>query len=384
MTDVFDRLTKALADRYTIERACADWSLDPNWRPLGLRTPLFSILGSLTMHRLLPSTALLIFTASAGLDGQELQFAEMGDCQLENGDVIEDCRIGYRSVGSLSADRSNAVLFPTWFGGTSEQILSLLGPDGMVDPAKSFVIVVDAFGNGVSSSPSNSTAQSGAAFPSITIRDMVRHQHRLLTEYLGVSRLNAVLGISMGGMQAFEWAVSYPEFAEKIVPVVGSPRLAVYDIVLWEMELRILDWFLDCRCQPPAALREGLYFLMGGPDYQSRVLPRDSLPSARARLEMASLTEERVYDLSSQLHAMIGHDVAAPFAGSLEQAASLVQAEAFIVVGLADHLVTPGPALEFAGLLGARTLRLTNDCGHQAPWCEPERFNSAVREFLRK
>jgi homoserine O-acetyltransferase len=66
----------------------------------------------------------------------------------------------------------------------------------------------------------------------------------------------------MGGVQAFEWAVSYPGFSEKIVPVVGSRRLAVYDIVLWETDLRILEWFLDCRCQPPAALRQGLYFLM--------------------------------------------------------------------------------------------------------------------------
>ena len=269
------------------------------------------------MHRLLLRTALLFLVASTGLDGQELQFAEMGDCQLENGDVIQDCSIGYRTVGSLNADSSNAVLFPTWFGGTSEQILSLLGPDGMVDPSESFVIVVDAFGNGVSSSPSNSTAQSGSAFPRITIRDMVRHQHRLLTEHLGLSRLNAVAGISMGGMQAFEWAVSYPEFVEKIVPVVGSPRLAVYDIVLWETDLRILEWFLDCGCQPPAALRQGLYFLMGGPDYQSRVSPRDSLPSARAQLETASLTEERAYDSSSQLRAMVGHVVFPWFNGQV-------------------------------------------------------------------
>jgi homoserine O-acetyltransferase len=96
------------------------------------------------------------------------------------------------------------------------------------------------------------------------------------------------------------------------------------------------------------------------------------------------LTEERAYDLSGQLHAMIDHDVAAPFGGSLEQAASQIQAEAFVVVGLTDHVVTPGPALELARLLGARTLQLANDCGHQAPSCEPEIFNSAVREFLRE
>ncbi len=336
------------------------------------------------MHRTLSFVAAFFLIASVDLMGQELQFAEMGDCELENGGVIQACRLGYRTAGTLDADRSNAVLFPTWFGGSSAQILSLLGPDGMIDTSQSFVILVDAFGNGVSSSPSNSSTQSGSAFPEITIRDMVRHQHRLLTEHLGVSRLKAVVGISMGGMQAFQWAVSYPEFTRKIVPVVGSPRLAAYDIVLWETDLRILQWFLDCRCRPPAALRRGLFFLMGGPDYQARVSPRDSLPSIRAQLDTASLREDRAYDLGSQLRAMIHHDVTAPFEGSLEQAASVIRAEALVVVGLTDHVVTPGPALEFARLLGAPTLEFTNDCGHSAPMCEPERFNSAVREFVRE
>ena len=336
------------------------------------------------MLRQLSFITIPFLVASAGLTGQELQVAELGECQLESGEVIESCRLGYRTVGTLAADSSNVVLFPTWFGGTSEHILSLLGPDGMIDTSEFFVVVVDAFGNGVSSSASNTDEQSGSAFPRITIRDMVRHQHRFLTERLGISRLEAVVGISMGGMQAFEWAVSYPKFAEKIVPIVGSPRLGVYDIVLWETDLRILDWFLDCRCQPPAAVRQGLFFLMGGPDFHARVSPRDTLAGARKSLEAASLTEGSAYDLSSQLQAMIDHDIAAPYGGSLEQAASRVEADFFVVVGLTDHVVTPGPALDFAQILEARTMELGNDCGHSAPWCEADAFNSAVRNFLRQ
>jgi len=114
------------------------------------------------------------------------------------------------------------------------------------------------------------------------------------------------------------------------------------------------------------------------------VSPRDTLPQARASLETATLTVERAYDLSSQLRAMIAHNVAAPFDGSLERAASRVRAKLFVVVGLADHVVTPGPALEFARLLEAPTLALDNDCGHQAPWCEADVFNPAVRAFLRE
>ena len=130
------------------------------------------------------SLTLLLMIGNEGLFGQELQFAEMGECHIDNGEVIQDCSIGYRTVGTLNPDRSNAVLFPTWFGGDSEAILGLLGPEGMIDTSEDYVIVVDAFGNGVSSSPSNSKLQGGSAFPRVTIRDMVRQQHRMLEEEL--------------------------------------------------------------------------------------------------------------------------------------------------------------------------------------------------------
>ncbi len=336
------------------------------------------------MIRSLMSLILLLVIGKVGLFGQEQRFAEMGECHLESGEVIQDCSIGYRTVGTLNPDRSNAILFPTWFGGNSGAILGLIGPEGMIDTSQDYVIVVDAFGNGVSSSPSNSRLQGGSAFPRVTIRDMVRQQHRMLEEELGIGSLKAVAGVSMGGMQAFEWAVSYPGFAEKIIPVVGSPRLAPYDIVFWETDLAILAWFLECQCQPPAAVRQGLFFLAGGPDYQARVSPRDSLPSILDQLASASLDVGRSHDLTLQLHAMIDHDVSAPFGGSMDQAAQRTQADLFVVVGLTDHVVTPGPALEFARLLGARTLELPSDCGHQAPWCEGAVFNSSVRDFLRR
>ena len=161
-------------------------------------------------------------------------------------------------MGQLNADSSNVILFPTWFGGTTEGILPSVGETGFIDSEENFLILVDAFGNGVSSSPSNSPTQPGAEFPTITIRDMVRHQHRFLTEVMGIRHLKAVTGVSMGGMQTFEWAVSYPEFAEKALPIVGSPRLATYDIVLWETYLRILKWSIACDCQAPAAVIQGL------------------------------------------------------------------------------------------------------------------------------
>ena len=87
----------------------------------------------------------------------ELKFGDLGDFKLENGAVIRDCRIAYHTLGKLNDDKSNVVLWPTWFIGSSKQLIPLAGSDGYVDPLRYFVIFVDALGNGISSSPSNSS-----------------------------------------------------------------------------------------------------------------------------------------------------------------------------------------------------------------------------------
>jgi hypothetical protein len=114
--------------------------------------------------------ALMFITSAAA---QQLQFASLGDFKLESGETLSDCRIGYRTFGTLNSSKSNVVLIPTWAGGTTEQLISSVGPDGLVDPAKYYVILVDALSNAVSSSPSNSKLQPRMQFPKITIRDMV-------------------------------------------------------------------------------------------------------------------------------------------------------------------------------------------------------------------
>ncbi|HKQ54046.1 MAG TPA: hypothetical protein VJT74_16840, partial [Pyrinomonadaceae bacterium] len=84
-----------------------------------------------------------------------------------------------------------------------------------------------------------------------------------------------------------------------------------------------------------------------------------------------------------QVQAMMALDVSQEFGGSLERAAAAVKADVFVVVASRDHVVTPGPAIEFARFLKrAKLLVLDNDCGHNAPWCEQQRVNKAVADFL--
>lgn len=305
-----------------------------------------------------------------------LRFFEPGDLELESGATLSEVRIGYRTSGSLDADGSNAILFPTWFTGTSEDLFTTGAADA-IDTDRYFLIAVDAFGNGVSSSPSNHPD-----FPGVTIGDMVHAQHRLIREVFDIDRLHAVMGISMGGMQTFEWITQYPEAVARAMPVVGSPRLGSYDVLLWEAQLEAIDLARRTDDVERAAPLVGMISALAlhTPDYHARLTPRSRVDELLEAAKQSS--SQTMEDRAAQLRAMIAHDVSRRFGGSMERAASVVKARVINVVGLQDHMVTPEPAMGFAALLGAESVELDNRCGHMATFCEPERFVEAVHALL--
>lgn len=320
--------------------------------------------------------------------GQEQQFANIGDLKLENGGVIRQCRIGYRTFGKLAADKANVVVFPTWASGTTEQLASSIGPGRLIDSTSYFVVAIDALGNGVSSSPSNSRLQPRMRFPKFTMRDTIESQHALLTKVLHLERVKAVVGISMGGMQVFQWLVSYPNYMEKAIPIVGSPRPAPYDLMHWQAEIEALmrdrDWRGGNYTVNPAREVDfafGEMILTTPADYNRRKTREQVfMDLAKAR------RDTRRFDANNkirQVQAMMQLDVSKQFGGSLERAAKAVRAQVLVAVAKQDHVVTPGPATEFASLLGAKLLNLEGDCGHLATACEGQRLNAAVAEFLK-
>jgi homoserine O-acetyltransferase len=136
---------------------------------------------------------------------------ELGDFRLENGQVIEKGFLTYVTHGSLNEERNNAVLVLPALMGTHHRHDFMIGPGKALDPKKYFIIAADTLGNGRAISPSNSETQPGMKFPQFSIRDMVNAQHKLVTEGLELDRLLAVVGLSMGGMQTYQWGVSYPD-----------------------------------------------------------------------------------------------------------------------------------------------------------------------------
>ena len=312
----------------------------------------------------------------------EQKYAELGDFKLESGDSIRDCRLGYRTFGQLNQAKSNGVLFPTWFSGTTEVLASNVGRDALVDPTDSFVILVDALGNGVSSSPSTSRSQPGAAFPRFTIRDMVNAEHQLVTKVFGISHLRAVMGISMGGMQTFQWMVSYPDFMDLALPIVGTTHQTAYDLLLWQTELQVVESAAKCGGDALPLITRLQALNLYTPNYRNAHTTAAQFEQFIAGEEQNLKPVFNGYNWSSQLRAMMSHDIARPFNGSLTAAAESVRARTLVVVARQDHMVNPEPSLAFARLIHAEVIEVAGDCGHNFAACNSEKIGPRTRRFL--
>ncbi len=328
-----------------------------------------------------------LLLSSSGAFGQDtLQYANLGDYTLENGQIIRDCRLAYRTFGVLNPAKSNAVLFPTWLAGTTQDLvdLGLIGPGKMADSSKYFIVAVDAFGNGVSSSPSNSKQQPNQTFPRFTIKDMVNAQHLLLTRDLHLPRLYGLIGISMGGMMAYQWMVSYPDFLDKAVAIAGSPRLTSYDLLLWQAQLSAINAYRGSPDAKNAGMKTvaAIHNLhLRTPRYIANHTTPEAFPQFIAEAEK-SIMKFNEFDWAAQLKAIMDHDIYRSFGKEIVAATKTIRAKALIIWTLQDLTVNPEPAQTFARYLQAETSELAGDCGHLSFLCEGEVLRDTVMKFM--
>lgn len=161
--------------------------------------------------------------------------------KTESGATLPRAVIVYATYGRLNAAHDNAVLLPSHYMANYHGYEWLIGADRALDPSKLFLVATELFGSGHSSSPSNTPEPfHGPRFPVTTIRDNVEAVHKLLTEELHITHLRAVIGFSMGAQQAFQWAVSYPTFADRIVATSGTAKTYPHGIVRLESEITAL------------------------------------------------------------------------------------------------------------------------------------------------
>lgn len=188
---------------------------------------------------------LLLFLAhrlvaqSTGSDGRR-EFV-IDNFQTEGGIALPKARVVYGTYGRLNSARNNAILLPSHYMANFHGYEWLIGPGKALDTTQYFLIATELFGNGRSSSPSNTPEPyHGPRFPVTSIRDNVAAVHRLLTEQFAISHLRAIVGFSMGAQQAFQWAVSYPTFADRIVATAGTAKNYPHGVVRLEGQIAAL------------------------------------------------------------------------------------------------------------------------------------------------
>jgi len=228
---------------------------------------------------LVASVLLLAAASSAGAQGAaypapvEADFVAR-DVRFDSGEVAPEVRLHYRTIGQPRKDASgvvaNAVLILHGTGGSGAGFLSdnyagrLFGRGQLLDAERFYIILPDNIGHGRSSRPSDGLRMK---FPRYQYADMVRLQHRLVTEGLGLSRLHLVMGTSMGAMHAWMWGYMYPAFADGLVPLASNPveiagRNRVWRKLLVDAIVSDPTWKGGDYTEPPRGMASALGFLL--------------------------------------------------------------------------------------------------------------------------
>ena len=160
---------------------------------------------------------------------------ELGTVSLLSGEKLDSAFLIYKTYGKLNKNKDNVVVLPTFYTGSHQRNEGFFGIGRAIDPEKHFVVSINMFGNGFSSSPSNTPApQDGPRFPHISLWDNIACQYKLLTEHLGIDRIALVTGWSMAGCQAYQWASQYPDFVDAILPFCASAKTSTHNYVFLE------------------------------------------------------------------------------------------------------------------------------------------------------
>ncbi|MCC7121112.1 MAG: alpha/beta fold hydrolase [Gammaproteobacteria bacterium] len=295
--------------------------------------------------------------------------------------VTLDLKLAYRTFGELSAARDNVIIVPTFYGGRDVDTAYMHAPGRAIDPSRYFVIVPNMFGNGRSSSPSNTPPPYGCSgFPVMSLYDNVVCQHRLLTEVFDVRRVRLVAGYSMGGMQAYQWGALYPEMVDAIAPICGSAKVSDHNYLFVDSARGALmldpDWKDGCYERPP--LRGLLAF---GRVYAAWLFSADFMREKlyrriglQTRQDVLKLTQQYFLhndanDLLAMAQTWLSADISANpvFGGDLAAALGAIRSRAIVMPGTTDqYFPVADNAAEVAQMPRAELRPIVSGWGHGA------------------
>lgn len=321
-----------------------------------------------------------------------------------SGTKMPDFQVGYSTQGAAAeADGSNVLVFPSFFAGTKESLTAfgLVGDGLLADTALYHVVTIDAIGAGESSNPDSRPG----SFPDVTIGDMVRSQHTLLTEVLGYPSCLCFLGYSLSGAMAYEWMVRYPDFFLGYVPIVGTPLTGGDSRVGIKTQLDALlaasppnnGRTVADRIDIPFPWVNNPSFVLAAAIQEKSVLVYDSFASSsRAQVDAAVATRAASAQnigfgpksWGVQINAALTHDVRlANNDATLADAAARVTADVLTLVSDRDNWNDPAVPTQFMVDVGANgsTRVMTGSAGHLNYFVSPgvrTAENAAVAAFI--
>ena len=318
----------------------------------------------------------------------------LGDLKLQSGEILPGAAISWKTYGELSPAKDNVVVYPTSYSAQHADQEWLIAPDKVLDPARWFVVIPDMFGNGLSSSPSNTPDYPRL----VTAADNVRAQRRLLGAVFGIERVAGVYGFSMGAQQAYHWAALFPEAVDRAIVVCGSAKTSVHNKVFLLSLLATLEAAPEhlgtgrFSAEPKAALRAFARIYAGWAMSQDWYRADLHLTALRAadlddfldRQWEPGFTRRPAADLYAQATTWLQSDISANelYDGDLVRALNAIQARILLLPAWTDlYFPVADNAAELPHLAHAELRPIPTIWGHRAG---SPADNPADLAFLRK
>jgi homoserine O-acetyltransferase/O-succinyltransferase len=335
-------------------------------------------------------TACLVLCGASPAHSETRVFTVL-DFQFEDGSVLPDVHIAYETRGTLSPTHDNAILLIPGALGDRHVFDAAIGPGKTFDTDKYFVVTVDPIGGGESSSPADGMGQD---FPRYTIRDMMAALYALATRELGVNRLRALGGLSMGSFVALEWAIHHPENIDSLVLMAPSPKSDAGFRLTVDLVNTVIA--LDAEWQggrytrnPVEGLRHaGMLFYpwLVSAAYLDRTPPQQLAKEVEATAR--AFGEWDANSLVLRYAAYRAHDVSAPYEGDMSAALAQIAAPTLVLTSASDRLVGVEGARRIADAVKrARYAEIPTDIGHRAMRGAPDSseanfIDRQIRQFL--
>jgi homoserine O-acetyltransferase len=321
---------------------------------------------------------------------QDYSIYSAGNVVLQSGRTFRNMSVAYKTFGTLNAERSNVIVYPTSFSAQHADIEFMVAEGGALDPTKYFVVIPNLFGNGLSSSPSNTPwPDVGTRYPDVTMFDAVHVQRRMFRELWGIEKVALVYGWSMGGMQAYHWGALFPEAVERIAVVCGAARCSPHNRVFIQGAISALTadpaYHDGAFTEPPVRGFRALGRVYAGwalsqTFYREelwRSLGASSLEDYLVAFWEANFARRHAADLIAQFNTWQIADISAnPLYGSdLPKALSRITARTLLMPGDHDlYFQVADSEIEMKHLRHAKLVPIPSVWGHRAgnPVTQPE------------